>query len=410
MNKKKKISRKVMPKKDQTIATCMMVRNEEENLPRILDSVKKFDVADELWIFDTGSTDRTIEICQSYGANVIEVDDLSEYFVKTQWGDKINFSKARNRSFADATTDWVLLVDADEELMGDSKNLKKFLKNLDPANDAVAIVFEDIQKGKTHVRFPPPRIFRRGHIEYRGIVHNSPFGFKEPVILFHDLKVVHYGFDLTPEQKQEKTERTMGLLLKRLEIDPSDHGAYFYLAQIYGDQHNCDRCIEYCIKYIRNEQYIKRFNVAIYFTLVQACIQADKPEMADKWLAEAMRTLPQDIDIAMALVDYGVWQKKPHIVSAAAEKFIVAYEHMLQNVLSMGSRFVYNFNEYALTKVLFHLGLIRLSQGVNVMEKLRGTIGGIDQETADNVRKDISREVENIKDVDWMAFDVEGRF
>ena len=401
--KRKPVDRSVLP----TIAVCMMVRDEEKNLPRLLDSVKRFKLADELWIFDTGSTDRTIEIAKSYGANIIEVDDIDEYFEPTKWGKKINFSKARNRSFADATTDWVLLVDADEELKGDAEKLRVFLKNLKPENNAVAIQFSDIQQGHVHVKFPPPRIFRRGQIEYRGMVHNSPYGFNEPVILFHDLEVHHYGFDLTPENKKKKTDRTLGLLLRRLEINASDHGVFFYLAQVYGDLQDYDRCIEYAIKYIRNEPYITRFNQAIYFTLVQACIQADKPEMADKWLAEAVKSMPQDIDIAMALVDYGVWQKKAHIVAAAGEKYIMAYEKMMQDVLSMGSRFVYNFNSHALIKVLFHLSLIRLSQGVAIMSKLKEELPKIEADLAGNVRDDLIREVKKIPSAEWVAFEME---
>lgn len=407
MTKKKAIRTKVITRDEPTISVCMMVRNEEKNLPRILDSVKNFGLADELLIFDTGSSDKTVEIAKSYGATMIEVEDLDEYFEPTEWGKKINFSKARNRSFADAKSDWLLLVDADEELKGDASKLRMFLKNLDENHQAVALQFMDIQKGKVHVKFPPPRIFRRGHIEFRGIVHNSPHGFNEPVILFHDLEVHHYGFDLTPEQKKEKTDRTLGLLLRRLELDPQDFGVYFYLAQIYGDLQNYDRCIEYSIKYLRNRQYIKRFNEAIYFTLVQACISANKPEMADKWLAEALREMPQDIDIAMALVDYGVWQKKPHVVAAAAEKYCMAYESMMRDVLSMGSRFVYNFNYHAFIKVLFHLSLIRISQGVAVMEKLQSQLPKIEPELADEVKKDLIREIQKVKHGDWVEFSME---
>lgn len=406
--KKKSISKKVKPKvKAPTISVCMMVRNEAENLPRILGSVKNIVAPDELMIFDTGSEDNTVEIARNWGAKIVEVDNLDEYFEPTKWGKKINFSKARNRSFADASSDWVLLVDADEELVGSADKLRTFLGNLAPENDAVAIQFSDIQDGKVHVKFPPPRIFRRGHIEYKGIVHNSPHGFKEPVILFHDLEVHHYGFDLTPEQKKKKTDRTLGLLLRRLEINPSDHGVFFYLAQIYGDLQDYDRCIEYAIKYIRNEQYIQRFNQAIFFTLVQACIQADKPEMADKWLGEAIRKMPEDIDLAMALVDYGVWQKKPHIVAAAAEKYVKAYNVMMGDVLAMGSRFVYNFNHHALVKVLFHLSLIRISQGVMVMEKMREEMPHIEEELVEAVKKDLTREVGKIKAVDWLEFKME---
>ncbi|MEM1281317.1 MAG: glycosyltransferase, partial [Cyanobacteria bacterium P01_H01_bin.152] len=49
-----------------TISLCMIVKDEAENLPRCLESVK--DCVDEMRILDTGSQDDTIAIAASYGA------------------------------------------------------------------------------------------------------------------------------------------------------------------------------------------------------------------------------------------------------------------------------------------------------------------------------------------------------
>jgi tetratricopeptide (TPR) repeat protein len=254
--------------------------------------------------------------------------------------------------------------------------------------------------------FPPPRIFRRGKIYFEKIVHNSPKGFKEPAVLFPGLEVRHYGFDYEkkPELQQAKTERTLGLLRRRLEIDPTDYQAYFYLCQVYGSMREIDRSIEFAIKYIRNKDRVPRFNSSIYFSLVQACMAKNEPKMADKWLAEAMRELPQDVDICMALLDYGVWQNKPHVVAAAAEKFVVAYQSLLENPLTMGSRFIFNFNEYSLIKVLFHLSMLRLSQGVGVMEKLLESLEKIEEDKAELVKDDIRRESGKLNRIDFIQF------
>jgi tetratricopeptide (TPR) repeat protein len=272
--------------------------------------------------------------------------------------------------------------------------------------EAICLKFIDMQDERQCMIFPPPRIFRRGKIHFANIVHNSPRGFKEPAVLYPGLEVRHYGFDLkkNPEMEKEKFERTLGLLKKRLEIDPLDFQAYFYLAQVYGSVKDFDRAIEYSIKYIRNKDQVTRFNPSIYFSLVQACMAKNEPKMADKWLAESMRELPKDIDICMALLDYGVWQNKPHVVSAAAEKFIISYESMLANPLSMGSRFVFNFNEHALIKVLFHLSMIRLSQGVNCMVKLTETLEKIEDDQAKLVKDDIRRETQKLNKLDFIKF------
>ncbi|MGG6293294.1 tetratricopeptide repeat protein [Leptolyngbya sp. AN02str] len=80
----------------------MIVKNEAHHLSRCLDSVRSF--ANELIVVDTGSTDETVAIAESFGATVI----------RTDWtGD---FSAARNESLKHATQEWILILDADELL------------------------------------------------------------------------------------------------------------------------------------------------------------------------------------------------------------------------------------------------------------------------------------------------------
>ena len=69
----------------KTLSLCMITKNEEKNISRCLDSIK--DIVDEIIIVDTGSTDKTIEIAKSYGANIYHYE----------WNK--DFSKARNVSY-----------------------------------------------------------------------------------------------------------------------------------------------------------------------------------------------------------------------------------------------------------------------------------------------------------------------
>ncbi len=89
-----------------TVSLCMIVKNEEENLDRCLSSAR--DVVDEIIVVDTGSTDRTVEIANAYNARI--------YY--HEWQD--DFSLARNISLSHATRDWILHLDADEELETES--------------------------------------------------------------------------------------------------------------------------------------------------------------------------------------------------------------------------------------------------------------------------------------------------
>src|ERR1051326_2806146 len=91
-----------------TISAVLICKNEEQLLPRCLDSLKGID---EIIVCDTGSIDKTVEVAERYvgKGNV-------KFF---QWCD--NFAKARNYAKSFATSDWILSIDADEILHDLSK-------------------------------------------------------------------------------------------------------------------------------------------------------------------------------------------------------------------------------------------------------------------------------------------------
>lgn len=91
-----------------TISLCMIVRDEEEVLPRCLDSIK--DLVDEIIIVDTGSVDRTIKAASHYTAKI--------YYLP--WTD--DFAAARNYAFSKASMDYCMWMDADDVLDESEKN------------------------------------------------------------------------------------------------------------------------------------------------------------------------------------------------------------------------------------------------------------------------------------------------
>ncbi len=130
-----------------TISACMIVKNEEELLPGCLDSIR--DWVDEIVIVDTGSTDRTVEIAESYGAKI---------FHQPWEGD---FSKHRNYSIELATCDWVFIIDADERFSPDDVPLTLQAVNSDEVQVISINVFnlyKDTDNKITSVN--SPRFFR----------------------------------------------------------------------------------------------------------------------------------------------------------------------------------------------------------------------------------------------------------
>src|SRR3989339_1768526 len=88
------------------LTLSMIVKNEEKYIKDCLESVK--DIADEIIIIDTGSTDDTIKIAESYGAKVYNFEWVND------------FSAARNFALGKSTGEWILYLDADERMDANS--------------------------------------------------------------------------------------------------------------------------------------------------------------------------------------------------------------------------------------------------------------------------------------------------
>jgi GT2 family glycosyltransferase len=107
------------------VSLCMIVKNEEHNLPDCLRSV--LDLVDEAIVVDTGSTDRTRDVARSFGPRVRLFD--------FPWPD--SFAVARNHSLEQATGDWIFWMDADDRLDPDNREkLRRLFATLGTANVA----------------------------------------------------------------------------------------------------------------------------------------------------------------------------------------------------------------------------------------------------------------------------------
>lgn len=103
------------------ISACLIVCNEEKNLARCLASVAP--IVDEIVVVDSGSTDRTLEIARSFHARI----------VSQPW---LGYVAQKNFALDQATHDWVLSIDADEELSPDlADSIRKIRAERDGAGE-----------------------------------------------------------------------------------------------------------------------------------------------------------------------------------------------------------------------------------------------------------------------------------
>jgi len=181
--------------------------NEEANIARAINSVKG--IADEVVVVDMESTDKTVEIAKGLGAKV--------YSHK-----KTNYVEpARNFAISKATGDWVLILDADEEI---SKALSQKIKEVVNDNDVdyYQIPRKNIIFGKwmRHARWWPDyniRLFKKGAVTWNEAIHSVPEskGVGGELPAEEVLAIIHYHYD-SLEQYLERMNRYTTLYAKRL--------------------------------------------------------------------------------------------------------------------------------------------------------------------------------------------------
>jgi tetratricopeptide (TPR) repeat protein len=201
------------------ISLCMIVRNEEAKLARALASAAPW--VGEMVVVDTGSTDGTVAIAESFGAKVVHF----------AWCD--DFSAARNVALEAATGAWALVLDADEVLEVVAPD--EFMRTV--AQDAIAGF-----SFRCHNRMDDGtiaigtvfRLFRRDlpGMRYRGQLHEQVAAVADSQVATAALAccVIHHdGYTSEAVARHDKTARNIALAEALVASRPDDPFAWFSL-------------------------------------------------------------------------------------------------------------------------------------------------------------------------------------
>lgn len=162
-----------------SLSLCMIVKNEEAVLERILKPVSQ--VMDAILIADTGSSDRTKEIAEQYTSQVFDFP----------WCD--DFSAPRNFLLEKVRTDYWMWLDADDVL--DEENLEKLKslkETLNPGTDVVMMEYAAgfDQSGRTTFSYFRERIMKTSrNFRWNGAVHETVI--PEGNIIYSDVVIRH---------------------------------------------------------------------------------------------------------------------------------------------------------------------------------------------------------------------------
>lgn len=145
---------------ENKLSVVIITFNEEKNIERCIASVKE--IADDIVVVDSFSTDRTAEICKTYSVN----------FVKHEWS---GYSEQKNFANSLARYDWIFSIDADEALSDELKNsILQAKKNYQNPNFRICRITNYCGKWIHHSGWYPDikvRFFDRRQNFWEGLIH-----------------------------------------------------------------------------------------------------------------------------------------------------------------------------------------------------------------------------------------------
>jgi glycosyltransferase involved in cell wall biosynthesis len=276
------------------IALCMIMKDEERVLAECLSSVRPY--VDAIYIADTGSTDRSVEIAESFGAIVSRI----------QW--PFSFSAARNHSLDMVQDeDYILWIDCDDTM---PPHCGEAMRRL------VATAEDNVTGYLMQVHIPPGpgadgyivvdhlklcRSFKDERaIRFSGRIHEQLLDsvYKAGgTVERTDIYVVHSGYDHSPEGQARKRERE-DLLLRLDEEEQPNHpfpkwnlGMTFYYR---GDYPAAIEKLEACLALAGPRDSTNR---KAYALLCAAYSQLKQPDKAREYVERGLNQYPTDPEL-----------------------------------------------------------------------------------------------------------------
>lgn len=271
------------------LSIVMMIKNEEKNLQKTLPALKPLmsEINSELIMLDTGSTDNSVNIAKKYTDKV--------YF--EEWNN--DFAEMRNKSIGYANGDWILILDADEELIECGKLIEFFTTDLCEKYNAATIELKSIfsEEGNTFNISAIPRLFKKyDGFKYIGAIHEQPL-WKNPIynrVAFFN----HYGYLFVDEElRQKKSKRNKEILLKEIKKNKNDPYLNYQLGKEYIVSKDYEEALLLLEK--SNELYKKNKFKVMFVTsdLANLYLSLNKLNDCEKLCLEYLKNDKNNIDI-----------------------------------------------------------------------------------------------------------------
>lgn len=252
------------------ISLCLIVRNEEDNIKRCLDSFKG--IYDELIIVDTGSVDKTKEICSLYTSNIFDFNWIND------------FSKARNYGISKASKEYIMWVDADDYITEINRdkiiNLKKNI-----SCDVAMIKYNNYYDldDKPVLTYYRERIFK----------NNKNYYFNDPIHEYVNLVGNIEYFDISIEHYKTKSNDPLRNVKIYKELENTDHiftprQLYYYARELY-DTEDYKKSIKYLRDFLKTKKGFIEDEIGASLLLYKCYKNLKKEDIGVTYLFDSFR-------------------------------------------------------------------------------------------------------------------------
>jgi glycosyltransferase involved in cell wall biosynthesis len=256
---------------DVTLSACLIVKNEEKHLPSCLKSICA--VADELIVVDTGSTDESVAIAEQFGAKV--------YHYPWQ-GD---FASARNFANKQASSEWILQMDADEELFPEDQHKVREVIHQDQCNGAYLALHNRVSSSFGESQ---PSM----HYLVRLFKNHEDFYYENPIhevlrisgeVPAVDINLLHHGYNQGTDHLLSKRKRNSEILYQQLTENPDKLSTLFYLSMLHIGSQEFDLAQSFALRALEKLQNAKQTQQHLYLMTLNnlALIATEKGEHED---------------------------------------------------------------------------------------------------------------------------------
>ncbi len=306
------------------VSLCMIVKNEEDNLADCLRSVGDF--AAEIIVVDTGSTDRTVEIAESFGAKVYHFD----------WID--DFAAARNESLRHAGGEWIFWLDADDRIS--PQNLRR-LKQAVASGRADAFrcrMVSPLGGDTSAVNIALyTLLFRNGRgVKFEGAIHETPTdaAIRRRLTLANtNISIEHRGYFGDSTQLRRKAERNARILRRCISAEPDNlkwryHlGVSLYQMEDYaGVVAQFEPIVAHPVPPLNEGNQVYR----VHLLLVSAYASTGDTIRAEALLQRALERYPTRRHLWVATGKFYLHQNRPDAAIVALEHARTLPEHTLE--------------------------------------------------------------------------------